>query len=253
MICPNCDKKTFLAPIVCKRCGYDFLSMTAPGQEPGEGCVPTTCDERAGSLKTHSGRHSGVGIAATLIAGFNWLLTAYWLYGLFVLERSNPDVFQQKIAMAFSFLFVTTLIALFLAVDGIMDPERRKLFPLLAMILLGPYLIAGFAFEFIGIAFLFIKGQGAPAVGALGRICLLLTVIGTSLWVLTDARKLGVRKGKGNFFADFSPRGWYWGCVLLWILIFPSYLLMRVKYKRAACEMKGTVQERGFSEPESIT
>jgi hypothetical protein len=52
-------------------------------------------------------------------------------------------------------------------------------------------------------------------------------VIGTSIWVLLDAQKIGVRKGQFTGFFDLSPWGWFGGCLLLWIVIFPLYLIKR--------------------------
>ncbi|MGC9975355.1 MAG: zinc ribbon domain-containing protein [Syntrophales bacterium] len=57
-----------------------------------------------------------------------------------------------------------------------------------------------------------------------------LIVIGSSLWVLYDAHKLGVRKGMlgGNF--DYGPTEWFLFSLLLWIVGFPLYLSKRQKY-----------------------
>ena len=60
-----------------------------------------------------------------------------------------------------------------------------------------------------------------------------LLVIGTSLWVLVDANSLGVKKGKlnGGLF-DMGPAGWFFACLLLWIVAFPVYLGKRNEYQR---------------------
>lgn len=54
-------------------------------------------------------------------------------------------------------------------------------------------------------------------------LLLLLVVIGTTIWVGFDASK-----------RDFGPNGtstgaWVGGCLLLWIIIFPMYLVQRGK------------------------
>ncbi len=61
---------------------------------------------------------------------------------------------------------------------------------------------------------------------------MLLVVIGTSLWVLIDAKSIGVRKGQIKGLGDMGPWGWFWGCLLLWIIGFPLYLVKRGEFKR---------------------
>jgi hypothetical protein len=53
----------------------------------------------------------------------------------------------------------------------------------------------------------------------------LLAVIGTTVWVAFDAAE---RDWSGNSFAD---RRWKWalGCLLLWIVAFPAYLVQRTR------------------------
>ena len=59
-----------------------------------------------------------------------------------------------------------------------------------------------------------------------------LVVLGTSVWVLIDARKLGIAKRGGRGFFHMGPVGWFLSCVLLWIVAFPAYLLARRAYLR---------------------
>lgn len=59
-----------------------------------------------------------------------------------------------------------------------------------------------------------------------------ILVIGTSVWVLFDAKTIGVRKGQLKGLADLGPWGWFFGCLLLWILGFPLYLAKRPELKR---------------------
>lgn len=51
----------------------------------------------------------------------------------------------------------------------------------------------------------------------------LLLVIGTSIWVGVDA---GGRDWSNSTFAK-SPAAWVLGCLLLWIVVFPIYLVQR--------------------------
>jgi hypothetical protein len=60
----------------------------------------------------------------------------------------------------------------------------------------------------------------------------LLLVFGTSLWVLADARTIGVEKGQIKGFFNMGPTGWFFSCLLCWIVAFPAYLVKRPEYKR---------------------
>jgi len=61
---------------------------------------------------------------------------------------------------------------------------------------------------------------------------MLLVVIGTSVWVLIDSKKIGVKKGQLKGIANMGPGGWFIVCLLLWIVGFPYYLVKRGEYRR---------------------
>jgi hypothetical protein len=61
---------------------------------------------------------------------------------------------------------------------------------------------------------------------------ILLAVLGTSIWVFFDARAIGVKKGMVKGLVDMGTWGWFFVCLLLWIVGFPAYLAMRGKYKK---------------------
>ena len=56
-------------------------------------------------------------------------------------------------------------------------------------------------------------------------------VITTSIWVLVDAKQIGVKKGQIKGLADLGPWGWFFACLFLWIISFPVYLLKRPQFK----------------------
>lgn len=60
-----------------------------------------------------------------------------------------------------------------------------------------------------------------------------LVVIGTSIWVAVDASTLGARKGTVKGLGDMSAAGWFFACLLLWIIAFPMYLATRPKLVEA--------------------
>jgi hypothetical protein len=60
-----------------------------------------------------------------------------------------------------------------------------------------------------------------------------LIVVGTSVWVLFDAKSIGVKKGQiGGLGAYMGPWDWFFLCLVLWIIGFPIYLAKRGEFKR---------------------
>lgn len=69
---------------------------------------------------------------------------------------------------------------------------------------------------------------------------MLLTLVGlllfvtTSTWVLIDAIHLGIRapngKGAKKGFLDYGPAVLFLGCLALWIVVFPAYLVKRRRH-----------------------
>ena len=62
------------------------------------------------------------------------------------------------------------------------------------------------------------------------QFCLALSVafvvFGSSIWVLIDAQRLGIKGGQGGLLSN-SPVVWFIGCIALWIVAFPLYLVAR--------------------------
>jgi hypothetical protein len=61
-----------------------------------------------------------------------------------------------------------------------------------------------------------------------------LVVLASSLWVLRDARRLGMTRQTGPGFFNMGPISWFLSCLLLWAVAFPAYIVTRRRYKRAA-------------------
>jgi hypothetical protein len=59
-----------------------------------------------------------------------------------------------------------------------------------------------------------------------------LIVVLTSIWVMIDAKIIGVKKGQVAGLLDLGPWGWFFCSLLLWIVAFPYYLIKRCEYKR---------------------
>ena len=60
----------------------------------------------------------------------------------------------------------------------------------------------------------------------------LIVVIGSSLWVYIDAKRIGVKKGQIKGVWNVGPEMWCLACLLLWIVCFPMYLIKRPEYLR---------------------
>lgn len=54
-----------------------------------------------------------------------------------------------------------------------------------------------------------------------------LIVLATSIWVLVDASRIGVKAGQSSGLKNMGPAGWFFSCLLLWIFAFPYYLTVR--------------------------
>lgn len=62
-----------------------------------------------------------------------------------------------------------------------------------------------------------------------------IIVLVTACLVAVDASNLGARRGAlGGGFLDMGPAGWFFACLLLWIVAFPSYLAARPRLVRRA-------------------
>jgi hypothetical protein len=59
-----------------------------------------------------------------------------------------------------------------------------------------------------------------------------IIVIATSIWVLVDAKTIGVKKGQITGVANMGPFRWFIVCLLLWIVGFPLYLAKRGEFKK---------------------
>ena len=59
-----------------------------------------------------------------------------------------------------------------------------------------------------------------------GRVIIFLpylVVLASSLWVLQDARSLGITRRTGAGFFNMGPISWFLSCLLLWAVAFPAY------------------------------
>lgn len=59
-----------------------------------------------------------------------------------------------------------------------------------------------------------------------------IIIIGTSIWVLIDAKTIGVKKGQIDGMGNLGAYGWFFACLLIWIIGFPFYLAKRPVYKK---------------------
>lgn len=59
-----------------------------------------------------------------------------------------------------------------------------------------------------------------------------IVIVMTSIWVLVDAKTIGVKKGQVAGMGNLGPWSWFFVCLLLWIVGFPFYLAKRPEFKR---------------------
>jgi len=57
-------------------------------------------------------------------------------------------------------------------------------------------------------------------------------ILGSAIWVLIDAKRIGVQKGQIRGIANIGPVAWFIVCLGIWIVGFPMYLAKRGEYKR---------------------
>ena len=55
----------------------------------------------------------------------------------------------------------------------------------------------------------------------------------SAIWVLFDAKSIGVKKGVVSGLGNIGPWGWFFVVAFLWIIGFPMYLYYRGKFKEA--------------------
>ena len=81
-------------------------------------------------------------------------------------------------------------------------------------------------------------------------------ILGTSIWVLFDAKTIGVRKGLVKGFFDMGRWGWFFSCLMVWIIAFPIYVAKRGEFKRLNSERfiqnpYQTTSKKTYSDPDN--
>jgi hypothetical protein len=61
------------------------------------------------------------------------------------------------------------------------------------------------------------------------ELIIALLVVGSSLWMAIDSSNLGAHRSRVPGIASTHPIGWFLAGVLLWIVVFPTYLITRPK------------------------
>ncbi|WP_146108867.1 hypothetical protein [Chromatium okenii] len=65
-----------------------------------------------------------------------------------------------------------------------------------------------------------------------------IIIIATSIWVLIDAKKIGVKRGQISGMGNMGPWGWFFVCFFLWIIGLFFYLAKRPEFKRINTEAR---------------
>jgi len=66
-----------------------------------------------------------------------------------------------------------------------------------------------------------------------------IIVIGSAIWVYIDAKQIGVRKGLISGMFNIGAGAWCAATLLLWIVVFPAYLIKRGALKAAVAAQAG--------------
>lgn len=69
----------------------------------------------------------------------------------------------------------------------------------------------------------------------------LAVIVVSSIWVAMDVKNLrgDGPVGAGKSAIDMGPAGWFFSCLLLWIIAFPLYLIVRHKFAAEAVGADG--------------
>lgn len=81
---------------------------------------------------------------------------------------------------------------------------------------------------------------------------IVLIVLGTSIWVLVDAKSIGVKKGQIKGMGNMGPWAWFFVCLLLWIIGFPFYLAKRGEFKRVNSGQSNSMSNDSISQLEKL-
>ncbi len=76
-------------------------------------------------------------------------------------------------------------------------------------------------------------------------------ILGTSIWVFFDAKTIGVKKGQIQGIANIGPTGWFFSCLLLWIISFPLYIAKRPEFKRINTNLGQEINNTAISKTNS--
>ena len=76
-----------------------------------------------------------------------------------------------------------------------------------------------------------------------------ILILSTAVWVLYDAKTIGVKKGLVGGMGNMGPWAWAIVTAFLWIVGFPMYLYYRGKFKAALAVEKSDAVPTGFPPP----
>jgi hypothetical protein len=71
------------------------------------------------------------------------------------------------------------------------------------------------------------------------ELIIALLVVGSSLWMVIDSSNLGAHRSRVPGIASTHPIGWFLAGLLVWIVVFPTYLITRPKMLAASGGQQG--------------
>lgn len=85
-------------------------------------------------------KHSGLGIASFVVSILDWLLSFVLMAVAVIMELATPGGMDETspaavvLGLSLFFLFFVAVVALGLGVGGLVQPDRKKVFPVLGTI-----------------------------------------------------------------------------------------------------------------------
>src|SRR6185437_6013782 len=86
------------------------------------------------------------------------------------------------------------------------------------------------------IAIFLLTSSVAVRIGGKDVALIYFAVLGTAIWAAIDSSKIGLKRYKSGI--SYGPVGLFFGMLLLWIVAFPWYLIVRNGIRRGTVALK---------------
>lgn len=96
--------------------------------------------------------------------------------------------------------------------------------------------------------------QPNPEIALIATLAIGSVVVVTSAFVYFDAHRIGMKKDLHlpPSIMNNSPVGWFVGCLLLWIVVFPLYFVARSRFKAQGPNLGNPVEIGGHTPSSTV-